>query len=98
LVTSLVLQDYLGGEVGRRRLVYAGNRESHFFNILPDGQELDPTGGQYPEPVIFEEAPLTLKGYSSIRERLLDSPTAAHKYALLRWRVGHALAGLSFEP
>jgi len=43
-VTALIVQDYLGGEILRGTV----GEESHYWNRLPTGEELDLTASQFP--------------------------------------------------
>jgi len=82
VVTSLVVQDYLDGDIRRYRANIEGRNESHFCNVLIDG-EYDLTKSQYPEGILLEQSPVYLRGYSSIREKLLSQVDARRKYLLL---------------
>ena len=76
-VTALIIQDLLGGEL-LRGLV---NGVSHYWNRLPNGQEIDLTIQQFntinerTEPVVRE------------RDYVLSFPDTAKRYELLKSRV-----------
>lgn len=90
-VSSLIVQDYLGGEIQRAKAIFQGKRESHFYNVLPNGDIMDTTREQYPHTITLEEAPVTLGHYTSVREKLLDGVDNARKYTLLKALVRQAL-------
>jgi hypothetical protein len=92
VVSSLVVQDYLGGELRRYHVIGDGFKETHYCNILADGTILDTTASQYRTPVTLEIVPIDLKGFASVREkRLADNVTRNH-YELLKKRVASYLA------
>ncbi|SRR6266487_2084037 len=91
-VSSLVLQDHLGGDIRRSKTTFQGKRESHFYNVLENGEVFDATREQYPDNVGLEEAPVILEGFTSIREMLLNDADNARKYGVLRELVQVALA------
>lgn len=82
-VTALVVQDYLGGALARTTV----NGVSHYYNILPDGTELDLTREQFPswEPGEVVERD---RGY------VLSFPATAARYELLMLRTYAALDAL----
>jgi len=82
-VSALLMQDLFGGEL--LRAVIDG--QSHYWNRIPGGGELDVTRGQYPDEV---EIP---RGVVVPRSRLLEGDRAAaartvERYRLLCDRVG----------
>lgn len=91
VVSSLVIQDYFGGDLRRYRTVYEGNEEMHYCNILPDGTIVDTTGSQYQTPVSLEVLPVELKGYATIREKRLAEDETRQRYELLSNLVGRWL-------
>lgn len=89
VVSSLVVQDFLGGEL--QRVTGDNIDEKHYFNVLPDGTIVDTTGMQYGMMrVSFFSAPIDMEGYSSIREKVLDTDTK-QRYELLSDRVRRGL-------
>lgn len=92
VVSSLILQDYLGGDIRRSKTIFQGRHESHFYNVLWNGEIFDATREQYPDNVELEEAPVTLERFASVREMLLNDIDNARKYRLLRGLVQTALA------
>jgi hypothetical protein len=87
VVSSLVIQNYLGGELLRYRVSGGNINETHYCNILSGGTVLDTTASQYREPVILKVAPVNLKGFTSIREKRLAENETRKKYELLLGRV-----------
>jgi hypothetical protein len=87
VVSSLVVQDYYGGDLRRYRTNYHGHQEMHYCNILPDGTILDTTGSQYQTPVTLEILPVDLKGFASVRQKRLNDSEIQHQYTLLKQRV-----------
>jgi hypothetical protein len=79
-VTALVVQDYLGGTL--RRAVLPG--ETHYWNVLPDGTEVDLTRDQFDSynPTSIGEV---------TRDEIVAFPDTAHRYAILRESVAERL-------
>jgi hypothetical protein len=76
-VTALVVQDQLGGDLVRARI----DGESHYWNRLPSGQELDLTREQFSQPV-------TLTDVSVIdRDYVLSYESTRRRYERLRSRA-----------
>lgn len=91
LVSSLVIQDYFGGELVRVHAVGDDIDENHYYNRLPDGTIIDTTGMQYLTPVTFTPNPIQYqaKGYLSARMlRLADNETR-QRYEYLLHKVNH---------
>ena len=87
VVSSLVVQKFLGGDLRRYRVSGDDIAETHYCNVLPDGTVLDTTVAQYLAPMTFTVATVALNGYASVREkRLADDDTRA-RYELLLSRV-----------
>jgi len=75
-VTALVVQDALGGRI--IRTVVGGT--SHYFNLLPDGAEVDLTAEQFGERLVRD-------GHEErTRDYLLSFPDTAQRYAALKER------------
>src|SRR5689334_146791 len=87
VVSSLVVQDYFGGDLIRYKVRGEGIDETHYCNRLADGTVLDTTAQQYHQSVILTATPVNLKGYSSIREKRLAEPETRERYLILRDRV-----------
>lgn len=91
VVSSLVVQEFLGGDLIRYQINGPGFEEMHYANILPDQTILDTTGSQYTAPVSLTVLPVDLKGFSSIREKRLADPTTRKRYDRLLMRVSNHL-------
>jgi hypothetical protein len=75
-VTALVVQDLFGGDL--RRGVVEG--DSHYWNVLPDGTELDLTREQF-----SDFRPISVEPRS--RDYVLSYPDTRLRYERLRSRV-----------
>lgn len=91
VVSSLVIQKYLGGELQRYRVTGADITETHYCNVLSDGTVLDTTASQYRQPMTFKVAPFDLEGFASIREKRLSEDETRSRYELLLNRVEQQL-------
>jgi hypothetical protein len=79
-VVALVAQDIFGGELLRASLEgteFAYDR-SHYWNLLPDGSEIDFTEAQ------FEGRKPLLTGEVRTREYVLSSEVTRQRYELLK--------------
>lgn len=92
VVSSLVVQDYLGGELIRFAVDEGDIHETHYMNQLPDGTVVDTTASQYTTPVTMRRKPVSIDGFSSIREKRLADESTKRRYLLLRQRVAENLA------
>jgi hypothetical protein len=89
--SSLVVQDYYGGDLIRFAVRGEGISENHYCNLLEDGTLLDTTRSQYAVPVTMQVYPVNLAGYSSVREKRLDDEETRTRYELLKSRVAAIL-------
>lgn len=87
VVSSLVVQSFLGGDLLRYAVQGPGFEERHYCNVLPDGTVLDMTGSQYKVPVTLTVMPVVLNGFASVREKRLAEPETRAKYTILLKRV-----------
>jgi hypothetical protein len=94
LVSSLVVQDYFGGDLKRYRVKAEHFEETHYCNILDDGTILDTTGSQYTVAVTLLTTPIELIGYSTARDKMLANDQTRERYELLKNRVTQALREL----
>lgn len=94
VVSSLVVQDFFGGDIYRVKAEGDGINEKHYFNVLDDGTMIDTTRQQYDNAIVsLTPAPVDLKGkYASIREKVLDDADTKRRYELLRKRVDEYIA------
>lgn len=91
VVSSLVVQDYLGGDLRRYRVQLPDGEETHYCNVLPDGTVLDTTASQYTAPITLQVTPVDLKGHTSVREKRLADDETRRRYELLKQRVSATL-------
>lgn len=82
-VSSLLVQDLLGGEIVRFAAEYKGEQEKHFANSV-DGALIDVTRSQYGTEAVFATSTPNLEGFSSLREKLLADEDTARRYGLLK--------------
>lgn len=87
LVSSLVTQDYYGGDLRRYRVTDEDFSETHYCNVLDDGTILDTTGSQYTSPVTLRVDPIELDGYTSARDKRLSNNEIRRQYEILKNRV-----------
>jgi hypothetical protein len=81
-ISALVVQDLLGGELLRTIV----NGESHYWNRLPNGQEVDTTRQQFgSEPRI--DSPTTVRE----RSYVLSFPYTVKRYEVLKSRIASAI-------
>jgi len=84
MVSSLIIQDYLGGDLGRFLVTSDGFNEKHHFNQLTDHAILDSTHSQYQGKGYFEPLAANLKGYPNAREKALSNDDTKARYLLLK--------------
>lgn len=75
-VTSLVIQDLLGGRILRADV----NGISHYWNCLPTGAEVDLTRGQFDRDTIIP------RGEPRSRDYILSFPSTRKRYRQLKRR------------
>ena len=86
VVSSLVVQDYLGGDLFRVKVDVDDTDEKHYYNILDDGTAIDTTRMQYQGKLVtMTPAPVDMKNgqYASVREKVLDDGDTMRRYQLL---------------
>ena len=87
VVTALVVNDYLGGELVWANVSMPDGKEiSHYFNKI-NGLEKDFTRVQFPSGAIIPVGVPKTKGHPPTREYVLSSPTTQTRYELLKSRV-----------
>lgn len=91
VVSSLVVQDYLGGELIRFAIDEGNLHETHYMNQLSDGTVVDTTASQYTVPVNMRRKPAVLRGFLSVREKLLADESTKTRYLLLKKKVDECL-------
>jgi hypothetical protein len=92
VVSSLVIQDYLGGELVRYMIDEGNLHETHYANMLDGGTILDTTASQYSQPVTMRIKPIDLKGFASARKKRLADDSTRKRYEILKARVDQLLA------
>lgn len=85
-VTALVVQDYFGGDLMRCKL---NDGDSHYWNRLPSGDEIDLTFQQFSYTKQIDD------GGKIVREReyVLSFPDTLERYNILKYRVEEYLFG-----
>jgi|GEM_PF-923834 len=91
IVSSLIMQDYFGGDLRRYQVAGRGIAERHYVNVLDGGVVVDTTASQYQIPITLTVLPFELDGFSSIREKRLSDDETRGRYELLSERVAHIL-------
>lgn len=91
VVSSLVVQDYLGGELLRYSIDEGDLHETHYVNRLDNGVVIDTTASQYNHPVDMRLKPIQLDGFRSIREKRLADESTRKRYEILKSRVDRIL-------
>lgn len=91
VVSSLVVQDYLGGDLLRYSVDEGSLHETHYVNVLESGTVIDTTASQYANPVTMRRRPIELKGFASIREKRLADESTRRRYEILKRRVERTL-------
>jgi hypothetical protein len=93
-VTSLVVNDYLGGEIiWANAYLPSGNAVSHYFNKI-NGIEKDFTRRQFPAGTVIPLGIPKPKLFSSTRDYVLSYEFTRQRYELLKKRVQEVLKKL----
>jgi hypothetical protein len=77
-VTALIVQDLFGGELLRGQLT----KGTHYWNRLPNGQEVDLTAEQFPSQPVIGNAEERSRDY------VLSFPATTARYNRLRTNLG----------
>lgn len=86
-VSSLIVQDYFGGEIMRYQATHpSGKTEKHYANLI-EGTLVDTTRSQFPPSTKLEESPPDLGQFKTMRERMLSDPDTARRYEYLKSKV-----------
>ena len=91
VTSSLVVQDYLGGDIVRYAVLGDGIDETHYFNVLDDGTVVDTTGDQYTVPVTMTLKPINAAVHKTVRAKCLADDETRYRYEMLKTRVEKAL-------
>lgn len=92
VVSSLVIQDYFGGDLIRYEVSEGSIHETHYMNQLPGGIVIDTTSSQYTSPVNMRLKPINTDEHASIRDKRLADESTKTRYAILKDRVKQYLA------
>jgi hypothetical protein len=87
VISSLIVQDYLGGDLIRYEINNAQLHETHYMNQLSDGTVIDTTASQYVTPVNMKRKPIDIGEFASIRDKRLADISTAARYETLKRRV-----------
>lgn len=87
VVSSLIMQDYFGGELRRYQVLGEGINERHYCNVLGGGVVIDTTASQYSTPVQLTILPVELGEFASIRDKRLSDDETRDRYELLAQKV-----------
>jgi len=87
VVSALVVQDYLGGELIRYHVKGDGIDEMHYVNSLEHGVTLDTTASQYKEGTVLTLTHVDLAGFKTIRDKRLSDADTYRRYKILKQRV-----------
>jgi hypothetical protein len=91
VISSLIVQDYLGGDLIRYEIDQDQLHETHYMNQLSDGTVIDTTASQYTSAVNMKRKLIDSDEFASIREKRLADKSTATRYEILKRRVEHHL-------
>lgn len=91
VVSSLIVQDYFGGELVGYEITEGQFHETHYVNQLPGGTIIDTTASQYASPVNMRRKTTNVGGFASVREKRLADASTATRYDILKHRVAQHL-------
>lgn len=80
-VTALVVQDFMGGQLLKAVIPTGKDQISHYWNLLPDGKEVDLTSKQFSDGIILKNEHLKERHY------VLSYPATKKRYVLLRLAI-----------
>lgn len=98
VVSSLVVQDYFGGDLLGYAVREDSLRETHYMNRLPDGTIVDTTASQYTSPVAMQLKTVNLGEFASVRDKRLADTSTQKRYEILKERVAQVLVGKQEAP
>lgn len=88
-ITALVIQDYFGGDLLRCKMT---NDDSHYWNRLPDGNEVDLTADQFDA---LGAKPIKEEFVIRQRDYVLSFESTRKRYELLTQRLNSLIAQIS---
>jgi hypothetical protein len=90
-VTSLVVQDYLGGEILWSKVLMKDDVSiSHYFNVIK-GEVIDLTRKQFPIDVVIPNGSEKMGQFASTREYMLSDQSTQVRYVQLKNCVDRTL-------
>jgi hypothetical protein len=87
VISSLIMQDYFGGDLRRYQVAGEGIDERHYCNVLAGGVVIDITASQYSIPVQLTVLPIELGDFASVRDKRLSDDETRGRYELLAKKV-----------
>jgi hypothetical protein len=97
VVTSLIVQDYLGGDLIRYEVTDDHLSETHYMNQLSDGTVIDLTASQYTSTINMKRKPISTGEFGSVRDKRLADRSTALRYEILKRRVEQLLKSYTLE-
>lgn len=97
VVSSLIVQDYFGGDLIRYEINEDQLHETHYMNQLSDGTVIDTTASQYTSPANMKRKPIDTSEFASIRDKRLADKSTAARYETLKRRVERRLTSQNME-
>ncbi len=86
-VTSLIVNDYLGGKIVRTNIILSNGKEiSHYFNKI-NNVEVDLTKQQFSKGTQISSGIPKKKNFFSTRDFLLSNSNTLKRYKLLKEKV-----------
>jgi hypothetical protein len=82
-VTAMVVQDIFGGEIIQGTVQQIDGKMCHYWNKLPNGQEVDLTSDQFAEGDGIHRHPMAIKS-----NRFVSPNRKCKRYLLLKNRIG----------
>ncbi len=91
ILSALVLENYLDGDIFQLNVMYKGKEESHYYNII-DGEVIDLTASQYKGIILdYSLGKPRKKEFSSTKEYLLSNKDVKKRFELLLEKVSYLL-------
>ncbi len=89
-VSSLIVQDYLDGEIIRFQTEFTNEKEKHYANLVDDVL-VDTTFKQFPIDTHFQLDQPVLGKFATIRKKLLSDSNTQKRYNYLKEKVSKVL-------
>ena len=98
-VSACVVADYMGGDLlNAYAQLPTKEEESHYWNVLKDGTEVDTTRHQFPEGTIIPEGKPKPKQFDSTYAYVLSIEKTKTRYEILSDRVEKILGPAPYKP